>query len=136
MIYNKFERNTCIRLPKAAHLLAVSLQPRHSPDQCACFCKYAIHLHVFSTQPKLWLQNMWFTVFYSLAFSQDLLIRGVLQEGEAGGDTSSVFLTLNPLKILWLTNFSCLTFRILASDWMSPGSLDDSEGSPMVASSF
>ena len=43
---------------------------------------------------------MSFTVFYSLGLSQDLLIGGVLEEGEAGGDTTSVFSTLTQTRNL------------------------------------
>ena len=67
--------------------------------------------------------TLWFIVFFSVAVSQNLLIRGVLKEDPASGDISSVFSKLTKLKLLWFTNFSCLAFMIPASDWRSTGRL-------------
>ena len=50
-------------------------------------------MHVFSTLTNI-VVSTWFTVFYSLSLSQDLLTGEVLQVGQAGGDTYSVFSTL------------------------------------------
>ena len=56
--------------------------------------------------------------------------------GWTGGDTPSVFSTLTQLKFLWFTNFFCLPYRTLASDWRSTGSLAVSQGIILLACSL